>query len=154
MEKLDHKFMKGLAPDEIAAITRLCKLKSYSDTTCLFKENAEAKRLYLLLEGQIELRFEMPSGESEGTTITVEGAGETIGWSALVPPGRYHFSGYCKTKIKVLEIDRNKLLELLETNHHTGFVLMRNVATLIGERLYKTQDKLAKKLGHEIMDGW
>ena len=35
-----------------------------------------------------------------------------------------------------------------------GYIFMRNIAELIGERLFQVQDQLAKVLGEELIDGW
>lgn len=150
----DHKLLNGLAPDEVTAFLRQCQKKKYPDGTCLFLEKSEAKTLYLLLEGNIELCFELPGDRSEVTTITTEEPGETIGWSAIVPPHIYRLSGYCRGETTVYEIDSGSLTILFEANYHLGCIFMRNIAELVGERFYQIQDKLAKVLGEELMSGW
>ncbi len=63
-----------------------CRQKTYADGTNLFKERTEATRLYLIVEGGIDLRFEMPFREIPSSTITSSRAGDAIGWSTIVPP--------------------------------------------------------------------
>jgi len=71
-----------------------------------------------------------------------------------VPPYKYRLSGYCNGKTTLLEIDRESLEILFETNYHLGYIFMRNIAALTAERLNQVQDKLAIVLANEATTGW
>jgi len=146
--------LMGLAPDESVAFLRRCEEKTYQDGTRLFMEQTEASKLYLILKGCIELHFEMPQRENADTVIASRKSGDAVGWSAIVPPHEYRLSGYCKGKTTLLEIDRDTLEVMFETNYHFAYVFMRNIAVLTGERLHQVQDKLAKVLADEAVSGW
>ena len=155
LEKLfGNGLLKGLATEEATAFLDRCRQYTYVDGTNLFKEQTEATRLYLIVEGGIDLRFEMPFREIPSSTITSSGPGDAIGWSAIVPPHLYRLSGYCRGRTVVLEIDREMLQEIFESNYHLAFIVMRNIAELAGARLFQVQDKLAKVLGEEAIHGW
>jgi CRP-like cAMP-binding protein len=145
---------KGFAPDETEAFLRRCQENTYPDGTNLFMEQTEAKVLYLIVKGAIVLNFEMPQRENADTAIATRTAGDAIGWSAIVPPHRYRLSGYCKGKTTLIEIDRETLQVIFETNYHLAYLFMRNIAVLTGERLLQVQDKLAKVLADEAVNGW
>jgi CRP-like cAMP-binding protein len=145
---------KGFAPDETEAFLRRCQQKSYPDGTNLFMEQTEAATLYLILKGSIVLKFEMPQREHADTTIAIRKPGDAVGWSAIVPPHQYRLSGYCKDETTLLEINRSTLQLIFETNYHLAYIFMRNIAVLTGERLHQVQDKLARVLANEAVDGW
>lgn len=145
---------KGLAADEITAFLRRCQEKTYPDGSNLFMEESEATKLYLVLEGSIVLHFEMPQRENADTAIATAGPGEAVGWSAIVPPHKYRLSGYSKGRTRLLEIDQDTLQVLFETNYHLAFIFMRNIAVLTGERLGQVQNRLAKVLADEAINGW
>ena len=145
---------KGLAPDEVDAFLRRCEEKVHKDGTKLFAEQDEATMLYLIVEGGIDLLFEMPQRENADTTIASLKLGETVGWSAIVPPYQYRLSGYCRGNTKLLEIDQETLHVLFQTNYHLAYIFMRNIAVLAGERVDHVQDKLAKVLADEAVNGW
>lgn len=145
---------KGLAPDEVIAFLRHCREAAYKDGSNLFMEQTEATKLYLILAGGIELRFEMPQRENADTSIASLKPGAAVGWSAVVPPYQYRLSGYCRGETTLLEIDRDTLESLFETNYHLAFIFMRNIAMLTGVRLNQVQDKLAKVLASEATTGW
>ncbi len=146
------RIFEGLAPEDVSAFLSLGNKQTYSDGTRLFEELTEAKTLYLVIEGCIELRFEMPGKrQHEGTVITREEKGAAIGWSVFVPPYAYTLSGYCRGDTVVFEIPKERFGALFEKNFHVAYIIMRNVATVIGERLHRMEDALAKCLGEEIM---
>lgn len=145
---------KGFAPDEVDAFLNRCQEKGYADGTNLFMEQSDANILYLILSGGIELHYEMPQRENADTTVASLRPGDTVGWSAIVPPHKYRLSGYCKGKTTLLEIDRETLKRTFETNYHLAYIFMRNIAVLTGERLHQVQDKLARVLSDEVINGW
>jgi CRP-like cAMP-binding protein len=154
VELFAEGLFKGLALDETKAFLRMCQEKTYPEGTQLFKEQSDATRLYLILTGGIDLHFEMQQRENVDTTIVALKPGDTVGWSAVVPPHKYALSGYCRSKTILLEIDRDTLEVLFETNYHLAFIFMRNIAVLAGERVHHVQDKLAKLLADEAVNGW
>ena len=145
---------KGFAPDETVAFLRRCTEKSYKDGTNLFMEKSEATKLYMIQSGGIDLLFEMPQRENVDKIIASLSAGSAVGWSAVVPPHTYTLSGSCRGETTLLEIDRESLHEMFETNYHLAYIFMRNIAALTGERLHHVQDKLAKVLADEAVNGW
>jgi len=144
----------GLAPDEVTAFLRHCREETYKDGTNLFMEQTAATKLYLILDGGIELCFEMPQRENADTSIASLKPGSAVGWSAIVPPYTYRLSGYCRGRTTLLEVDRDSLERLFETNYHLAYIFMRNIAMLTGVRLNQVQDKLAKVLASEATTGW
>jgi CRP-like cAMP-binding protein len=158
MNKVAGLFAEGLfngfATDETEAFLRRCKEKNYPDGTNLFMEQTEATKLFMILSGGIDLHYEMPQRENADTTVVSLNPGDAVGWSAIVPPHQYRLSGYCRGKTTLLEIDHDTLQLLFETNYHLAYIFMRNIAVLTGERLHQVQDKLAKVLSDEAVNGW
>ena len=153
--EMKFKILDGLAVEETSGFLNLCREETYEDGTCLFKEKTKATTLYLIVKGCIELRFEMPGKrQAQGTMITKVRPAEAVGWSTMVPPFLYSLSGYCRGETTVLEVDEPSLAGLFKKENRLGFIIMRNVAAMIGERLYRIEDALAKCLGEEIMSEW
>jgi len=153
VEMFENGLFKGLAPDEAEAFINRCEKRVYPDHTVLFKEMTEATTLYLLLEGEVELKFIMPAQKGEAV-LAIRKPGDAIGWSSLVPPHQYTFSGVCNGRVTLLQIDRGSMQAVFATNYHLGYIFMRNIAALSGDRLHRVQDKLAKVLGDEAVNGW
>jgi len=153
IELFSEGILKGLAPDEAEAFLGRCELKTYPDGAVLFREMTEATRLYLPVSGAIELRFDLPADKGEAVLSTRK-PGEAVGWSSMVPPHQYTFSGVCKGETAVYQIDRPTMMALIATNYHLGFIFMRNIAVLSGDRLHRVQEQLARVLCDEAINGW
>ncbi|MBI4478793.1 MAG: Crp/Fnr family transcriptional regulator [Acidobacteria bacterium] len=85
--------------------------------------------------GRIELRFLVVyfNGLVE---IPLEwmGAGGVCGWSAMIPPHSYTLTACATEDSTLLQINQTELEELCETNTRLGYILMKNIARIIGER--------------------
>ena len=69
----------------------------------------------------------------------------TFGWSSLVAPHKYRLSAYCATKsCQVIQIKREKLIELFKRDSKTGYLVMSNLVEIIGRRFRRLQDSAAK----------
>ena len=113
----------------------------------------ETNKLYLPISGSVELFFKLP-GNTGDVVLEVRQPGDAIGWSSLVPPYQYRFSGICRGETTVFEIDRQTMHSLFATNYHLGYIFMRNIAVLSGDRLLHVREKLAKAFGDEASTGW
>lgn len=153
--EMKFKVLEGLTAGEASHFLELCQEKKYADGACLFTEKNKATTFYLILKGCIELRFEMPGKrQAHGTIITKLRPGEAVGWSTVVPPFVYSLSGSCRGETAVLEVDQAVLTNLFQGDYRIGFIIMRNIASMVGERLYRIEDALAKCVGEEILCEW
>lgn len=103
----------------------------------LFEEGEEAAKLLIVVEGGISLTMYLHlngEGQHIATTSPFE-KGELVGWSSLVKPYVYRFGAKAAKKCRLIEIDAKPLRELLDDNPELGYLLMKNISEVIGERL-------------------
>lgn len=120
--------------EEISLISREIELE---EGQWLFCEEAEADKFYVVVEGEISLTTQIYLNDEVRHLEAAEpvGAGEVLGWSALVKPHRYTFGGKARKKSKLIQIDGAPFRELLDDNPEDGYHIIKNVAEVIGERL-------------------
>jgi CRP-like cAMP-binding protein len=106
-----------------------------------FQEGKEAKELYVLKEGAVELltrvddRFELP--------ITIlRTPGDCFGASAILAPYVYSLSARCAEDGVLFAIAHGTLQQLIRENHGLGCILMRNLAQHLLNRLRETRQEL------------
>jgi signal transduction histidine kinase len=132
------EFFTDLHQDALAKIARLTREKHFPAGTKIFQEDDAADYLYLLLEGRVSLEKRVQLGRT-GTprqaTISVVGAGETIGWSSLVPPYNYTSSGVCLDACRTLAIPGNDLRTFLEQHPEVGTRIYHRVASIVRTRM-------------------
>ena len=108
------------------------------------KENTPATKLILLDEGDVDLVY---SGGGEGAiTNALVGSiapGEMLGVWSIIEPYIYISSAGTTVPVKVVDIDGAAVRALMQVDKILGYVMMRNVASAVLERLKYTQVELA-----------
>jgi len=97
----------------------------------LFRSGEEAKDLYILEEGSVEIFI----GERGGLRFIVDRVGEVFGWSALIEPHIYTASARCTADTKVIKIGKEAIEEIFNKYPADGLIVMRQLAGVIAQRL-------------------
>ena len=120
--------------EEISLISNEIKVE---EGQWLFYEEAEAEKFYIVVEGEISLTTQIYIHDEARHLEAAEpvGAGEILGWSALVKPHRYTLGGKARKPSKLIEIEAKPFRELLDDNPEHGYYIKKNVSEVIGERL-------------------
>jgi CRP-like cAMP-binding protein len=137
----------GLSTDQLTGIAELCQEVTCAEGETLFREGQEAKKLYILLEGKINLQVWLASQREYITVEVINKTYQTIGWSGLVPPYFYTSSAVCQTDSRFLAMDGPAFYRLLEQDPFTGFVVMRRITEVVCDRLRNTRVVLLKFIG-------
>ena len=139
-----YPFFAALNDEQLQAIAMISEQKSYPEGAILHRENTPANRLYLVVEGDVDLLY---SGGGEGAIANAPvgsiAPGEVFGVSSVLEPYRYIDTARCASATSVIEIDANALRALSEVDHDLGFSLTRRILLAALERLKYTQIELA-----------
>ncbi|MEJ2101462.1 MAG: cyclic nucleotide-binding domain-containing protein [Desulfobacterales bacterium] len=130
LKKVD--IFKGFNKEQLKAVNKEAHKKEYFYGDRLFAEGEDADRIWLVEEGQVDLRFDLPGRQtSEENNVFSIASGQTLGWSGFVPPFKYALSAYSATKpCKILQIAKDYLLECFEKDPRMGLMFMTNLATI------------------------
>jgi len=127
------EILRGLNEQEKQQLKGLGRLESYEPNAVIFNEGAEARKFYLVEEGQVAVESMLDRGMR--FPISVVSVGQAFGWSALVPPHVYTATVVALSNIRVIAIEREKLLNQMQANTSLGLTIMQNVASMISSRL-------------------
>lgn len=111
----------------------------------LFREGDPADTFFLVRRGVVALDAYVP-GRGEVTVETV-GPGEIAGWSWLVAPHRWHFTGRAVEPVRAVEFDGACLRTKCEQDPLLGYDLLTRFAQLLVERLQATRLQLMDVYG-------
>lgn len=130
------ELLRGLSMDQVeqtlALGSRIC-LPSGAE---LFGLGSAADRLYIVERGRVKLTLPMNvRGHDEDVLVEERTPGQTIGWSALIPPYRFTLKATTLLETELVAISREVLTELFAQNPEIGFRVALNLAALIGQRL-------------------
>lgn len=138
------RIFNGLNDEQLNKILSGCKEKEYRYNNSLFKEDEKAQYVWILNEGQVDIRFELPGRvTSPRTTLYTETPRKTFGWSSFVPPYKYILSAYCfSPRCRVVRIDKEYLSEIFNSDPDLSYILMSNLAGVMSLRFHDIQKSL------------
>ncbi len=131
-----------LEDEALEKIIPLCREECYGQGALIFSKGDEANTLYILQDGKVDLEYEIcPQPDAcQDTRITIDQPGDVIGWSALVKPRRLTASAHCVSDVQLIAIDGKAINELMEKDAHIGFVVMKELAGIVSQRLRQAKE--------------
>jgi CRP-like cAMP-binding protein len=137
---------EGLSEEQVEAIVDLCEEVTCQQGQMLFWEGDEAEWLYILLEGEISVYVNLTSRPQRMTVSVISEPQQMVGWSALVAPHYFTASALCEKECRLIAIDGKALMQTLEQDPATGFVVARRINEVISSRMRNTRLALLKTL--------
>ncbi len=106
----------------------------------LFRLGDPADRLFLIERGEIRLTLPMQvHGQEQDVLIEEKSPGQTVGWSALIPPYRFTLSANASVDSQIIALTRQALQTYFEASPAVGQKIALNLAIVIGHRLQLVQ---------------
>ncbi len=125
----EHPFVRGLKPEQIATIAGCAANARVDAGQYLYRDGDEANQFFIIRRGKIAIEAFHPT---EGPmTIQTYGDGEILGWSWLVPPYRWRFSGKALELTRLLTLDGKCLRGKCEVDHDLGYELLKRFADIL-----------------------
>jgi CRP-like cAMP-binding protein len=142
----------GLTPEQLDQIAALSREATYNAGDVVIQEGAPSNEVYIIREGMVEVLIskiaiaDVP-GAPQLTPVVRLGNGQFFGEMALVDRGARSATVRCAKDGTVLYvIQREDFWELCDSNHHIGYIVMRNIAFDLSFKL-RHQNLQAKLAG-------
>jgi small-conductance mechanosensitive channel/CRP-like cAMP-binding protein len=119
---------RGLADDELDGLAKSVKVAPFAAGELVTRQDAKANWLYVLTQGQVEIRVNLPDGDTK--RVHMLAAPDFFGEMALVTGGRREASVIALTDIECLRVDRATFGALLERRPE----IAQEVAEVLAER--------------------
>jgi CRP/FNR family cyclic AMP-dependent transcriptional regulator len=143
--------VKGLTEAQAGQLLALAERVSLGSGEQLFALGAEARSVHLLQRGRVVLTLPMQvKGREQDVFVEERLPGQALGWSALIPPHRYTLKATAKLDSELLALPREALLNHFAAEPGVGYVVTRNVAALIGQRLQVFQTMWLREMQRVI----
>ena len=131
-----HDLLNGLSSAEVDQVLELGTRLVVPSGTLLFRLGDTADRLFLIERGGIRLTLPMEiRGQEQDILVEERFPGQTVGWSALIPPYRFTLSATASSDTEVIALPRESLRTHFATHPEAGCKLALNLAVVIGHRL-------------------
>ena len=128
--------LQGLAQSEAERVLALGKRTVLTTGAELFHLGDVADCIYLISRGRIRLTLPMQvRSRDEDVLVEERSAGQTVGWSALIPPYRFTLTAAAPLETEVIALPREALNEYFADHPVTGYTVSLNLSSVIGQRL-------------------
>jgi CRP/FNR family cyclic AMP-dependent transcriptional regulator len=134
---------QDLDPAQIALLKPLFEQFTCPANTVIFEQGTPATYLYVLIKGEVAIRYKPYDGPT--ITLTRLHDGDVFGWSAVVGSPDYTSSIVSETQIDAIRIRGSRLLKLFNDAPETGKIVMDRLARVVSSR-WKNADAQVQSL--------
>jgi len=128
----DRALLQGLSAADIQHLVPLLETASFQAGDTIFAQGAPAKHLYVLEQGEVELRNSPDDGGS--LTITTISPLGVFGWSAVLGRQYYSAAAVCVADGQALRMDGGALRRLLRAQPRLGRLILGRLALALAGR--------------------
>jgi len=132
--------LEGLTDEQLGQVAKIAREETFDPGSYIFRENDEAKTVYIVLEGRVAVLIDIGGGHS--TMVDTVTRGETFGWSAMVPPHTMTASAKAVERTRVVAIPGREMRDFCQHDCHMCYMIMENLARTISIRLKDTRLQL------------
>ena len=131
----------GLSQSQIERIAAITQEQQFQKDQWLFHEGQEAKHLYLVKDGAVELVIKVEDA-IEIPIAVIRPDNGSLGVGALIEPYRYSLTGRCLDDSTLFVIARTQLHELMDDDSELRCIIMTNLAKKLLNRLKETRQEV------------
>lgn len=138
------EIFEDLQPEHLEQINDICTPKTYHQDDIIFRENTPSTEFYIIMGGEVEIQvnpdtISRGSDDYKPTTIAILRRGQCFGEVALVDQGLRSATAKCGSEsAKLLVINRQDFINLLNDDSKIGYVVMRNLASDLSFKIRQT----------------
>lgn len=149
---MTHELLNGLSPVEAEQVLELGTKLIVPSGTSLFRLGDPADRLFLIKRGRIRLTLPMQlRGREEDIFVEERSPGQTVGWSALIPPYRFTLTASAPLfEAEVIALSQEALRQYFAANPAVGYKIALNLAVVIGHRLQLFQTMWLREMQRAV----
>ncbi len=131
-----HPFVEDFPPQHVERLRHLATRVRFEQGQLIFREGDECGEFYLLASGLVALEIAEPEHTLRVQTL---GAGDELGWSALLMGRGKHFQARALERVDALAFDGGELLAACKDDTGFGFALMHRLLSVVAGRLQATR---------------
>lgn len=139
----ESNIFETLEPNELETVAQISKIVLFKEGDQIFKAGDEASSLYIVSTGEVKLKLSFNHLNAPVVlTLDTIRKGGSLGWSAFAQPFKYTLNAYAGGDTQLLRLQADEIRELCGKNQHLGYVVMKNIATMISARFAGLQGLL------------
>lgn len=141
-------FFEGLSAADVRLLAPYFRSQFFPADTVIFEQGDIAESLYLVVKGEILIRYKPDDGPM--MTVTHVQQGGVFGWSAALGNVAYTSGAMCTTDCEVLQVRGEDLRAICEKHPGVGKVILDRLANVISERWQSRRTQVTSLLAKGI----
>src|SRR3954467_377937 len=151
MSYLMPELLNGLTAEQASEILALGKRVVIASGAELFHLGDDAESLCVIQRGRVRLTLPMEvRGHDEDVLVEERAPGQTVGWSALIPPYRFTLTATAPLETEVITLTRDALRGHFAARPAVGETVLLNLAAVIGQRLQLFQTMWLREMQRTV----
>lgn len=138
----------GLNNAQISELDPFLEILQFSENQLIFEQGQIARHLFILLEGEVLVRFKPYDGPP--LTVAKITPGGVFGWSAALQHENYTSGAVSTINSCAYRIASESLQQIVHKYPETGVILMERLASVIAERLRNTHTQVYDMLSQSL----
>ncbi len=140
-----HPFLAGLQDEHMKTVIGCASNVRFVEGAHMIHEGQIANTFYMIRSGRVALEIGAPGREN--LRIQTVGPGEILGWSWLISPYRWHFSGITVLETRAIALDGECLRNKCEKDPVFGYEMLKRLSLVMERRLEATRLQLLDLYG-------
>ena len=142
---------KGLNNNQLVKLAALCDELSFEEEDRIFEKNSCDKDIYILINGRVNIEVSLGDGIEESASLHIVKPGQPFGEIALVDGNPRSAAAVVLKKSEVFKILKDDIENLFKSDIEIGYIVMKNIASLLCDRIRKTSGQLKASLMWDIV---
>ena len=137
---LTYRVLEGFDPQQLRKLVPIAEHKQYKTGEIVFPIGGRSSYFHLIVSGDVALE---QVARGEPLRVQTLHRGDAMGWSALTDDARAHFQARALSPVTTVAFPSHALRDACENDTGLGYVLMKRLVEVIGERLDATRARVA-----------
>ena len=135
-----YKIFEGLATEELRAIHNFSTRLSLRAGDVILEESKQSPDhdLFVVVKGRVRVELASSEGDAEGRPskrLAVLKSGDVFGEMGFLKGRHRSARVLAYSDVVALKVNRDKLFELFVPNPRLGYLVMRNLAAILSDRI-------------------
>ena len=139
-EILEFKIFEGITPEELDAILDISEEITYSSGDVILEESSFGadSDFFIIMEGNVKVELQATQIQSDNKVnkrLAVLKCSDVFGEMGLLRSRRRSAQVAAYSDLVVRRVDQKKLFQLFVNNPRLGYIIMRNLAAILSDRI-------------------
>lgn len=131
-----YKVFEGLCSDELEKIIPICNVEIFNSGDIILEPDTRRLFLFIILEGKVNVQITIPWAETfESKHLITLKKGDVFGETCLLDNCRMIAHITAANNVSLIRINGKELTALLDNNKNMGYIMMRNIGTILAQKI-------------------